>query len=157
MVKKIITNQNDTHDILGTPCISIDMDHKPDMRVLKKIVADLMDTANHNYEICLGLSANQIGHGRRVFVFRTATGPFVPIINPTLVGFRGGFKSGVERCLSRVDEEGVLLPGINVRRSKQVHVEFLDPITQKRERTILKGLTARVFMHELDHLNGRLI
>ena len=45
---------------------------------------------------------------------------------------------------------------VRVKRAKKVLVEFIDE-NNRRFRAELSGLTAKVFQHETDHLNGKLI
>lgn len=92
-----------------------------------------------------GLSANQLGLPYRVFVMR-GNPPFV-CFNPRIAMF------GEEE---NVLEEGCLtFPNliVKVKRPKHVRVRFSTPsgvMTTKQ----FTGMTARVFQHELDHLDG---
>ena len=55
-----------------------------------------------------------------------------------------------------MDEEGCLsFPGIflEIKRAKEVEVEGLD-IKGEKIKLKAKGLLARVFQHEIDHLDG---
>jgi peptide deformylase len=54
------------------------------------------------------------------------------------------------------EKEGCLsYPGLflNVERPEWIEVEFLNEHGEKQEMR-LEGLTARCFMHEMDHMNG---
>lgn len=162
MIKPIITNQTEDNQILYTKCAECfnhDTVHFiPEDEFVAEIITDLLDTAESVRKHCLGLSANQIGYNRRAFVFRTQDdGPFVPVINPVLIRTSGGIKALEERCLSRLDKDGCYLPGIRMRRPKVIGVEFYDILAKERIRLELKGLRARVFLHELDHLNGKAV
>jgi peptide deformylase len=97
----------------------------------------------------IGLAATQVGILRRFFVFRNDEED-VLVVNPTITS------SSDE---TEVDEEGCLSLGpvrVPVERSLAVTLEGLD-----REgaplRVELKGVSARVAQHELDHLDGTLI
>ncbi|OQX92669.1 MAG: peptide deformylase [candidate division Zixibacteria bacterium 4484_95] len=101
----------------------------------------------------LGLAANQIGINKRIFAvdmsyIDVVKEPIV-IINPELVDFSGSF----------TEEEGCLsLPGLfqEITRPEKATVSGLD--RDGKEITIEgKGLIAKVFLHEIDHLNGKLI
>lgn len=90
----------------------------------------------------IGLAANQIGDCRRYFVWDRGL-----VINPIIRAHSAGVQSMQESCLS--------FPGIfkQIERPYQINVSFHD------ERGILQeksydGRYARVFQHELDHLNG---
>jgi peptide deformylase len=100
----------------------------------------------------LGLAANQLGLTKRIFVMDMShidvvKEPIV-IINPEIVDFSGSF-SGEEGCLS--------LPGLfqEIVRPEKVTITGLD---RDGKEIILeeKGLVARVLLHEIDHLDGKL-
>ncbi len=96
----------------------------------------------------IGLAAPQVGVGRRFFVFDSGDGPLA-VFNPRVLSRRG----------SEVMEEGCLsLPGIHVkvRRPRKIRVSFLNLDNRIEERDLC-DLPARVFLHETDHLHGRLI
>lgn len=108
----------------------------------------------------VGLAAQQVGATRRIFVMHVppqydlAAGQRLnPEINEPLVMLnpevlsRQGAGSQDEGCLSIPD---LFAP---VRRAVEISVAFLDLQGQAR-RLVLKGFMARVFQHELDHLNG---
>jgi len=97
----------------------------------------------------VGLAAPQIGVSRRIVVLDDGNGP-INIINPVIKA--SGDKEEVveEGCLS--------LPGIRVpvKRPIEVIVEAVneagEPVHYDAD-----GLLARIFQHEIDHLNGILI
>ena len=95
----------------------------------------------------IGLAANQIGVPYRVFAMRTE--PMTVCFNPLIVD-----KSTKETLL----EEGCLtFPGffVKVPRADIIKVRYTEPNGQ----TVTKkfaGMTARIFQHELDHLDGKL-
>lgn len=93
----------------------------------------------------IGLSANQVGLPYRVFVMEGE--PAYACFNPRIV------LEGTERVTL---EEGCLsFIGLNVKvkRPKVIKVRFQGPDGEVYTKT-LTGLSARVFQHELDHLNG---
>ena len=96
----------------------------------------------------LGLAAIQIGIDKRIFVYDIGNGPGV-FINPKVIEQEGTMISFGEGCLS--------VPGItsNLKRSKKIVVEGLD-IDGKLRRIEATDHLARVFQHEIDHLNGTL-
>jgi peptide deformylase len=155
MIKPILTYPN---VVLETRCEAVWLDPLPPLlKETGKIVQNLLDTAIHHYSECLGLSANQLGYNARIFVMRTATGPFFHIINPEVVSRSPHVKGLNERCLSRVDGEGNLLPGVRIRRPKEILATgyiLQDKRLVRSTPFSLKGIDARVFLHELDHLNG---
>jgi peptide deformylase len=100
----------------------------------------------------VGLAAPQIGFSRRIAVIDTSAGEDpsqkLVLINPEIVKTGG----------SQVSEEGCLsIPGFReqVKRGKSVTVR-----AQKANGEVFEmageDLLARAFLHETDHLNGRL-
>lgn len=113
----------------------------------------------------VGLAAPQVGVSKRVFVAaeyhdsdEEEEGPEVPLktrvkqtyvmVNPVITHRGGGQEGGLEGCLS--------LPGIyvdEVPRDLQVRIEYQD--LQGAKRTLeAEGYLARIFQHEMDHLDG---
>jgi len=96
----------------------------------------------------VGLAAPQVGINEQIFVVDTGKEAFA-VINPKIIRSTG----------SEVMDEGCLsIPRVqvDVKRAKNVLVEFTDG-ENRRVRTQLNGLLARVFLHEYDHLQGILI
>ena len=95
----------------------------------------------------IGLSANQCGVYQRVFVI--GHGDFQLVcINPKVTEISEEKIKSDEGCLS--------YPGlfVKIERPAAVKVEFTTE-TGEVKQTMLEGLTARCFLHELEHLNGR--
>jgi peptide deformylase len=94
----------------------------------------------------LGLSANQCGVAERMFVIG-ADDFQITCLNPKLKIMSANKVKEKEGCLS--------YPGLflNVERPDWIEVEFLNEHGEKQEMR-LDGLTARCFMHEMDHMNG---
>jgi peptide deformylase len=112
-------------------------------RAVRQLVADMVLSMRRARGV--GLAAPQVGVPLRVAVVDIGTGPLA-VINPRLRR-RGGSEVGIEGCLS--------IPGVygDVRRAQRIEVDALD----LRGRRILvrsQDLLARVFQHEIDHLNG---
>ena len=93
----------------------------------------------------LGLSANQCGLPYRAFVMRTI--PFIVVFNPRIVDTSSEEIFLEEGCLSFP----YLL--VKVKRSRDVRVRFTDSYGQTSTQKFT-GLTARIFQHEADHLDG---
>ncbi|MBI3456421.1 MAG: peptide deformylase [Candidatus Rokubacteria bacterium] len=120
---------------------------EPVTAVMPEIEERLDDMAETMYaQVGIGLAAPQVGIGLRMFVLDEGKGVARAYLNPVIVE-AGGQVSGEEGCLS--------LPGIfaDVVRSEWVIVEAQDrhrvPIRRRAG-----GLLARVFQHEIDHLDG---
>ena len=93
----------------------------------------------------LGLSANQCGFEYRVFVMGSGDN-FISCFNPKIVSSEGETHMA-EGCLS------FPLLELKITRPKRIVVEYQDWNGQKHTSTF-DGITARVFLHELDHMNG---
>jgi peptide deformylase len=94
----------------------------------------------------LGLSANQCGFPYRVFV-AGAEENYVAYFNPKVTVQTEEETLADEGCLS--------FPNLflKVYRPNMIGVEYQDFNGEKHTATF-SGMTARVFMHELDHMNG---
>lgn len=95
-----------------------------------------------------GLAANQIGHSKSMFVYLDA-GKLITVINPSIT-FESGEVTENEGCLS--------IPGKNfmVTRPQFVEMTYVD-LEGNIKTKGAKNFNARLFMHEMDHLAGRLI
>jgi peptide deformylase len=94
----------------------------------------------------IGLAANQVGIGYRIFAMRAAPENFV-CFNPRIV------MPGTDQI---VLEEGCLtFPGllVKIKRSQHIKVRFQIPNGDTLTKQFT-GLSARIFQHELDHLDG---
>ena len=116
---------------------------------VQTLIADMIDTMYAAPGI--GLAAPQVGVGLRIFVADVSSGRdpdgLLVMINPEIV-VRDGSQSQEEGCLS--------LPGFDaiVDRSERGVVRGLNREGQPHEVEGV-GLSARVFQHEMDHLDGR--
>jgi peptide deformylase len=112
-----------------------------------QLMDDMLETMHANNGI--GLAAPQVGISKRIIVadIGEEDGP-VKMINPRIVE-REGHIVALEGCLSIPNVYG------DVERAEKVTVKGLDekgrPVTFEAE-----GLMARVFQHEIDHLDGKL-
>lgn len=104
---------------------------------------DLFETMMHNNG--LGLAANQCGFPYRVFAVRS--NPGLVVFNPRIID-----QTTEELYL---DEGCLTYPNLvlKVKRPSMIKVRYYEPngnvVTQK-----FIGMTARIFLHEMDHLNG---
>lgn len=97
----------------------------------------------------IGLAAPQLGVSRRAIVVDAGEG-LRCMINPEIVERNDEFESMEEGCLS--------LPGIRVpvSRPRRIRVQGQD-VSGEPVMLDLEGLMARVYQHEIDHLDGVLI
>jgi peptide deformylase len=93
----------------------------------------------------LGLSANQCGFKYRVFVMG-AEDNFVAFFNPKIISTTDEVHM-IEGCLS------FPFLGLHITRPKMIDVEYQDFKGEVRYQR-LSGISARCFLHELDHMNG---
>jgi peptide deformylase len=115
---------------------------------IARLVEDMIPTM---YEAAgLGLAAPQVGVQKRLFVYdlHDDEGPKV-LVNPTISEARGEW----------VYEEGCLsVPGLHweIARPKEVHLTGYD-LDGNEVSIEADELLARLFQHELDHLDGKLL
>ena len=131
-----------THPILHErvkPC-SKDLDRPEMSRILKENMI--------HYE-GVGLSANQIGIGERVFimVLNMETEETITCFNPRIIKRYDDNVWCEEGCLSFPDEI------INIQRPDRIVVKYEDE-DKKDHKIKLSGMAARIFLHEFDHLQG---
>jgi peptide deformylase len=118
-----------------------------DVRKLVDDMRRIMREANG-----IGLSANQIGLDLRMFVAEVPDAQgglkFYSLFNPEFEKMSDATVTTEEGCLS--------IPGVfgDVARSTQVTLKGFDK-SGKLVKIKAWGLLARVFQHEMDHLNGK--
>ena len=117
---------------------------------LKKLLADMFESM---YEARgVGLAAPQIGISRRIAVvdvsFKEDAKQKLVLINPEII-HKEGRQTQSEGCLSIPDFRE------NVTRANKVTVRAQNADGKWFEKTG-EGLLARAFLHETDHLNGKL-
>ncbi len=97
----------------------------------------------------VGLAANQVGRLRRVLVAGIEEDEYV-LVNPVIEARSEETEVLAEGCLS--------IPGIQVDVERPVAVTVSGQDEAGRElRFEAEGLLARIFQHEIDHLDGVLI
>ena len=117
---------------------------------LKKLVDDMFESMYAAHGV--GLAAPQIGISKRLAVvditFKEKSDARLVLVNPEIVD-KEGRQRGTEGCLSIPEfrEE--------VTRAKIVTIRAQDLTGKFFERTG-EDLLARAFLHEADHLNGKL-
>ncbi len=120
---------------------------------LRQLVRDLIDTLATSKRAGVGLAANQIGDMRRVFIIDLTAGKnptaIQIFVNPIIRKVRGKEHTQIEGCLSlEVGDD------CDVRRATIINWTAQDlhgkPISGR-----FHDFSARVFQHEMDHLEGR--
>ena len=137
----LLTLVPDTDPILKTPLEDFDFTNLPTDPL--HLSFDLIYTMAYNNG--LGLSANQCGLPYRVFVIRHEQ--HMVCFNPKIVAYGDSELEMMEGCLS--------FPtlAIPLKRPSSVRVRFQTPDGQTHTHTFT-GMTARVFQHEFDHMEG---
>lgn len=112
-----------------------------------RIVEEMFDTL-YDSDSGIGLAAPQVGIQRQIFVWDMDDEPMV-ILNPTIVESDGEWVYD-EGCLS--------IPGLYVEMTRPKTV-LMKGIDMNGNEISLEAdeLEARLFQHELDHLNGVLM
>ena len=139
-------------------------DISPDYPELKKLIDDMWETMYNSNGV--GLAAPQINRAVRIFVMDSEQifadqeddekdeypdGPGFKglFINAHIVELEGDEWSYNEGCLSipKVRED--------VLRKQSVTLEYVDENFEEQTKTFF-GLTARIILHEYDHIEGKL-
>ena len=125
-----------------------------------KLAEDMIETMRANAGC--GLAAQQIGRDIMLCVIESpedldkdeAGTPYNPglkmpmvVINPEIVTQSKKTESREEGCLSFPDIRG------NIDRAREITLTFLNEKGEPQELQV-RGFTARVLQHEIDHLNG---
>jgi peptide deformylase len=135
-----LVKQNDP--IFTTPCNQFDFQDVPfdPIEFSKDLVKFMYDNNG------ISLSAPQVGEPYRIFAMRGSPENFV-CFNPKIVQ-----PSEQEVVL---EETSLSYPGlvIKIKRPQHIRVRFMLPNADTRTETFT-GMTARVFQHNLDFLDG---
>ncbi|MCH8979999.1 MAG: peptide deformylase [Armatimonadetes bacterium] len=143
---KYLYVQDDERPVLKVPADVLLQKAREIERVTKKhhVLAEnmmrIMRQANG-----VGLAAPQVGASVRIVVMIADDRPLV-LFNPKVLSATG----------SQIDEEGCLsIPGLygDVERAAEVEIEALDRKGRKSTWE-MDGMSARVVLHEIDHLDG---
>ena len=118
-----------------------------DDKSLRSLTLQMIESMKKNQGI--GLAAPQIGLSKKIIIVTEGEESHA-FLNPRIV------KQSKEK---ERDEEGCLsLPGLFVKvlRPKQVEV-VAQTVEGEEVRVKARGLGARIFQHEIDHIEGKLI
>ena len=149
----------------GSPILrKVSHDIDADYPGLEKLLADMWETLYNSNGV--GLAAPQINKDIRLFILDTEQifenqepnekGEF-----PDEPGYKGVFINAHIRELGGLEwsyNEGCLsIPKIreDIVRKEQVTLDYMDENFVEHTRTII-GMTARVILHEYDHIEGKL-
>lgn len=141
MVKPVLTIQDERLYKVSEPVKKFD-------RELRDLVRDMFDSMAE--EGGVGLAAVQIGILKRVLVIDLVEKGFIKgaFINPRLLEASDEMQDGEEGCLS--------VPGLSaeLKRPRWVKIGYQDMSGNEK---VVEGemLLARAFLHEMDHLDGK--
>lgn len=135
--------------VLSTACEAVN----PADPAVVQLAADLLATMAVSPG-CVGLAANQVGVGWRVFSLdvsqhpktRTCHGRFV-LVNPVVVQASRNEKAR-EGCMSVPDFTG------DVKRATRLTITGQLPLTGADVEIVTDAFEARALQHEIDHLDG---
>ncbi len=121
---------------------------------LDQLIADLITTAQATNGV--GIAAPQVDSSLRLFIIASRPNlryPHAPtmeptaMINPEIIAGSGEIELGWEGCLSVPGWRGL------VPRDRMIEVKYLTRDGELVQQE-LTGFVARIFQHELDHLDG---
>lgn len=139
------------HAVLRKRAIEVDNILADDCQ---QLISQMMTTVSKAGGV--GIAAPQIHHSVRIFIMcskpnaRYPDAPLMPptaIINPQILDYSDEKVKGWEGCLSVPSMRGL------VPRHNQLTVRYFDQQGHQQQQK-LTGFVARIFQHELDHLDG---
>ncbi|EEY59432.1 peptide deformylase, putative [Phytophthora infestans T30-4] len=107
-------------------------------------------------EAGVGIAAPQLAHNLRMFLMikdmpenedDLSKLEYQEVLNPKIVAMSKSSKRDFEGCLSVPGYQGI------IERAEEIRVQYQDAEGRKIQET-LTDFPARIFQHELDHLNG---
>ncbi len=133
---------------LAQPVVAVASDR------IQTLIDDLIDTVKTANGV--GIAAPQIGQGDRLFIVASRPNPRYPhaptmeptaMLNPRIIAHGDTMVPDWEGCLS--------VPGVRgwVPRYPSITVEYMGRDGMWHQQTLVDFI-ARIFQHELDHLNG---
>ena len=132
--------------VLLKPCAEWDFQNPP-TGLQRFLAQDLLDTLAHEH--ALGLAANQVGISYRVMAMAVQeTGEKLVLFNPEILEVSDQEWLCPEGCLSFPNVE------LMIARPKMVKVRWFT-LHGQEQHTEFHNIDAKCFLHELDHLNGK--
>lgn len=118
--------------------------------VLQHLVYRMYKSVNDPEHPGVGIAAPQVGVNRNVIWVQRQDKPYSPFevyFNPEIIQFGSQWLFGMEGCLSVPDRSGY------VRRARAILIKYNDWAGNEHVEMV-EAYTARIFQHEIDHLNG---
>jgi peptide deformylase len=141
------TTNSDDYDILRRQSLAI---RKTQKKIWTTLSKRMLVTVQHPDHKGVGIAAPQVGINRRLILvqrFDKEGNPFETLINPEIMAFSDSLHARIEGCLS------IPILRDTVTRPWMIEIKYQDiqgTVIQEK----LEGFTARIFQHEIDHLNG---
>ena len=123
-----------------------EVDIKKDNKLVREITLALKNAVREHK--LLSLSAPQIGYNKRVFVINFS-GDIRTFVNPVITNVKG-FELSRETCSSIPDKTFLIL------RHNNIQVMYQTPLGKIESKQFL-GSSAKVFQHQVNHLDGVLL
>ena len=141
LVKDIVTDE------LQLSERAVEIDVRTQATEMREIIKALKDTMREKG--LSSLSAPAIGYNRRIFCIDFKDSEIKTFINPIIAQAKG-MQLSIEKCVCIPDKE-FMRP-----RNNDLMIIYQRPTGQIENRQIV-GMSAIVFQHELDHLDGLLL
>ena len=159
-MKKIITIKKE-NALLRKVSKNVSLDDIKSKKI-QNLITDMKEALSRESH-GVALAAPQVGELLRIFIvagfvfanmegeeYDENTHKTQVFINPEILNVSKKKMKGDEGCLS--------VPGLyswNVRRYEKITISYFDEFCEKHTRGA-SGFLARIFQHEIDHLNGQL-
>lgn len=116
---------------------------------LEELVKRMLELMHAEHGV--GLAAPQVGVSRRLFVYNSTGEPKddAVLVNPELMDLTD-LVEAEEGCLSVPNVR------VNIRRARRCRLRGQD-LSGRPVELVGEGLVARIWQHEMDHLDGKLI
>jgi peptide deformylase len=143
--KKIITAPNKILRLVSEPVDLIDST----ITSLVEDMADTIESYSSEHEAGVALAAIQIGVPKRVVVIKE-NDDFIALINPCVTKESKAKEEDLEGCMSIPQKYAFILRPNKIKiKAKNLEGEDI--------KISAEGMMARIILHEIDHLQGRLL
>lgn len=144
----IVTCDEDKENILHTPTAFL---NDTDWALAESTIKKLHAVRNNFLKGDAGLAAPQIGVLLPIFIYTRdrTTENLINVINPSFEPIGTLTVEGYEACFSEP------LRCTKLKRWKNIHCRYQD-LTKQWKDVVLQDFEAKVFQHEMDHLQGAL-
>ena len=143
-----ITNTKDSL-LLRTKSVPVKVDSTN--QVLITFIDRLYATVRDSMSLGVGIAAPQVGILKNIILVQRLDKeniPFEVYLNPEIIAYSQDKQPCLEGCLSIPNRRDTTLT-----RSQSISIAY-DRLDHTRVKENVKGFTAVIFQHEIDHLNG---